>query len=145
MPLAWLAILIIGCSCHPFPSRVSPANNAVIAFLTEYARCQNESRSISQRYDEQSLPGKEINKCRSLAKLYGEVESKEYSCRFQISSMEYWVRCEPNTGSGLKISFYMDESGVIRLSGEAPAGPGSPRLWTSATGLLKNGPGLSGS
>jgi hypothetical protein len=124
---AVLAVVSAGCFYQIFPDRVGPANQAVIDFLVGYVRAQAKAHERTGRYG-RIVPGDTSMEWLNLAARYATLREREYGCRFETEEAKYTVTCLPTEPSGLKISFFVDESRAIRMSGDEVAGPGSPRV-----------------
>jgi hypothetical protein len=124
LPLLPIAVCSVGCSLD-YDTGFYRANEAVRAFLIGYARTQVDNRNRDHRYQTSLTPTGGSGDWLTLAPAYALVNKVGYTCRFEVHDVHYDVSCAPKASSGLKISFYLDETLLIRLSGEAPAGPGS--------------------
>lgn len=122
-----IAIAFPGCAIHTSSSRVSAANQSVIAFLVHYSACQAAAYDTLLRYDPQAMT-RQTDVCLQLQDRYRAAAKYDYKCRFEVRSKTYSVTCSPSPRSGLKISFYLDQSPAIRLAEGAAAGPGSREL-----------------
>ena len=129
--IGFFALSVIGCSYHPFPSRVSDAKKAVVAFLIDYARIQTITKNASGEYQPQLQVDGSSPDWTALSADYDRVIASEYSCRFNADKSTFAVTCVPDPKSGLQLSFFLDQSLAIRLSGGI-AGPRSSRLWLTA-------------
>ena len=125
----FFAALVCGsCSIDFFPTRVDRANRAVVSFLINYTRAQSSIFGLTGRYEHQLAPAGESSQWLTLAPDYAGVTAHHYTCRFDVHETKFGVTCTPEPSSGLRISFYVDESRAIRLSAKDLAGPSSPRL-----------------
>ncbi len=136
-PPVLLAVLSVGCSMDYFPDRVDLANNSVISFLINYVTIQTNIFGLTRRYDENLAPGGRSKDWQELSQNYAILRANQYSCSFDTAETRFAVTCTPKPSSGLRISFYVDESRTIRMSGEDVAGPGSAQLRLSRDDELK--------
>ena len=124
----FLAALSYSCSIDYFPTRVDLANRAVVSFLIKYTRVQSNVFGLTRRYADELVPDGRSQEWHTLAHEYDSVKTHRYTCRFNLDKTRFVVTCVPEPSSGLRISFYVDETRAIRLSAEGVAGPASPRL-----------------
>ena len=123
-----LGVATTSCFIHPSRNRVSDSNRTVISFLTEYSRVQLKEFALTNRYNSQLTPDGAAGDWLALAQDYARVTEHEYSCRFDVYPARFSVTCVPEWNSGLRISFYVDESCVVRLTADGLAGPSSPAV-----------------
>ena len=122
-----LAFLPIIDSCRG-ANRVATASNAILRFLTRYVAMQTASHRLEGEYNAYLSPNTKAAAWAQLERDYLAVTGSEYSCRFKLTRLVYSVVCLPNGGSGLRLSYFLDQTGVIRLSGSETAGPASPAV-----------------
>ncbi len=129
-PLALMLMCCFGLSCgiHLSPSRVAPANEAVISFLLKYCRDQEKAHAASGSYEERLVPSERFRVSMNLVNSYDKVSAYGYACRFTVSEIRFAAICDPLPTSGLLISFYADQSRAIRISTSGSAGMNSRLL-----------------
>ena len=120
-------ILILG-ACSPNLSRAKMVSLRVPAFLVEYTRVQVMAEKRLGFFDKELRSNGRSGEWSTLQALYGRVEQQSYECEFQISEKHFSVRCQDKKASGQSLSYFVDESHVIRLTATGLADSTSPAL-----------------
>lgn len=117
--VAIIVTLTTGCSID-YSTRVGDANRAVIRFLNRYAKYQADLLSRTGAYKDPFSFAERSNDADALAEKYAAVKRHSYACRFDVGEARFTVVCTPNSGSGLELGFYVDESGAVRMARGVP-------------------------
>ena len=121
------SIVFLGsCIPHLAPERLT--SRRVTAFLVEYTRAQVMAQKRLGSFDKEIRPGGRSGEWTALVEWYGRVEQQSYGCDFQISEEDFFVRCQPKQARGQALSYFVDESHVIRLTATGLADSTSPAL-----------------
>ena len=79
-------------------------------------------------YDNPFSPRSVGGNVADLEQAYRVVQKCRYSCQFYSTGSTFAVVCTPEPSSGLRISYYIDESRSIRLTMHGVADRSSPLL-----------------
>jgi len=145
LPTLFLVLAPMGCSHNPQPSETSQSANAVINFLAKYVNTQAGVFQRLRQYDQNFAPNRGAQTWASVAEDYARVQAWEYDCRIEPAETSFSVRCTAKRSPSERLSFYVDETRVIRMA-IGQAGPSSPalRLNPYETQLLQGGQNLQG-
>ena len=123
-----LGSIIVSCCSIDYPSRVERADRTVISFLIKYVEAQVSAFEKTRVFDAELVPGSSSAGWTNITSGYAAVKARQYGCDFNVQTSRFQVVCSPSDDSRLRISFYVDETRIIRLSADHPAGPSSPAL-----------------
>lgn len=130
-----LMLLVCASACSiDYGNRVGQANSTVIAFLIKYGQSQLGAFDQSRRFDHRLTPNGDSPRWRAVEPDYSKVLSHFYKCSFEVKNDRFYASCTAEADSGLRTSFYLDQTLSIRASESTTvlAGPYSPRLKLTA-------------
>lgn len=138
---ALITMILLACCAHRDPSRVQIANHLIISFLINYASAQVVQYHQTGHYHDEWAPDAISKLDPNLAALYAEVRQLHYLCSGSISKYSFSAACFPDSDSGLTLSFFIDQTLTLRMSGEGAANSESPvvRLTDQERALLRRG------
>jgi hypothetical protein len=128
VPPILLCIGLWNCTPHLDIRSVNRTNGTIIDFLIKVVVQQDFYLQKNGAYDEFLRPAVDSESWEALAGDYRKVVASEYSCEFNILSTQFQVSCTPNSASGFRISFFVDNTRIVRMSADGTAGPTSPAV-----------------
>ena len=135
-----MTFVLILCCTHRDPSRVQIANHSIISFLVDYTSAQTLQLDQTGQYRTEWALDEATNLDPQLATTYNKLRRLHYSCSGSVSRKLFSAICLPDPGSGLTLTFFIDQSLILRMSGEGLANSDSPvvRLTDQERVLLKH-------
>jgi hypothetical protein len=109
-------------------SRVSESASIVISFLVRYSREQQAYRRVTGAYEKKLVPDIRFSNDDALFQSYSAVRLQTYECDFTVRRSEFAVSCRPYRDSGLLLSFFVDQTNVVRMASGERAGGDSAEL-----------------
>lgn len=132
-----LSGIVCSCSCswHAHPRGDIDSRQSVLSFLDSYAMVQQEARKLVGAYDPAMRPGGESPKWVNMRSGYDKILQHGYECRFDLAETKFGVTCSSKGFSRPgRLSFYLDESLIIRIAARGESGPMSPQLRSAQGG-----------
>lgn len=129
MKLLATFIVLFGISCHRYTNRPRVIRNTVTAFLVEYCRAQSIQMRQSGQFSEALQPSSHSAPWREIELHYYKVVDVGYVCDARIEKSAFSVHCQPTSPIIPMISFFVNETNILRVDFEKLADSDSPTIF----------------
>lgn len=122
-------MLLLEVSCRGYVNKPRVIRTTVTEFLVAYCRSQSLQKSESGRFSSILHPGSHSAAWNEIKPYYEKVNDIGYVCDLEADREKFSVRCKSNREGGPRLSFFVNETNILRADFDGRADANSPFIF----------------